>query len=57
LPHYPNTSSFLSLTPILSEPTRAQFRRLLKDAKRHKQRLPRTLFVPREYVADYRCAR
>jgi hypothetical protein len=35
-----------------AEPTRAQFRRLLKDAKRHKQQLPRTLFVPREDVAD-----
>ncbi len=35
-----------------TEPTRAQFRRLLKDAKRHKQQLPRTLFVPREDIAD-----
>jgi hypothetical protein len=35
-----------------AEPTQAEFRRLLKDAKRHKQRLPRTLFVPREDVAD-----
>jgi hypothetical protein len=35
-----------------AEPTRAEFRRLLKDAKRHKQKLPRTLFVPREDVAD-----
>jgi len=25
---------------------------LLKDAKRHKQQLPKTLFVPRENVAD-----
>jgi hypothetical protein len=35
-----------------AEPTRAEFRRLLRDAKRHKQKLPRTLFVPREDVAD-----
>ena len=35
-----------------AEPTRAQFRHLLKDAKRHKRQLPRTLFLPREYVAD-----
>lgn len=35
-----------------AEPTRAEFRGLLKDAKRHKQQLPRTLFVAREDVAD-----
>jgi hypothetical protein len=35
-----------------SEPTRAEFGRLLKDAKRHKQQLPKTLFVSREDVAD-----
>jgi hypothetical protein len=35
-----------------AEPTRAQFRRLLKNAKRHKQQLPKTLFVPSEDVAD-----
>src|SRR6185312_2578464 len=35
-----------------AEPTRAEFRRLLKDAKRHKQQLPKTLFVPREDVTD-----
>jgi hypothetical protein len=35
-----------------AEPTRAQIRRLLKDAKRHKQQLPRTLFVAREDVAN-----
>ncbi|MEP6547955.1 MAG: hypothetical protein ABJD53_10870 [Gammaproteobacteria bacterium] len=41
------------LIPVAgAEPTRAQFRRLLKDAKRHKQQLPKTLFVPREDVAD-----
>ncbi len=33
------------------EPTRAQFRRLLKDAQRHKHQMPKTLFVPREDVA------
>jgi hypothetical protein len=44
------SSKFIPATA--AEPTRAQFRRLLKDAKRHKQQLPRTLFVPREYVAD-----
>jgi hypothetical protein len=35
-----------------AEPTRAEFRRLLMNAKRHKQQLPRTLFVVREDVAD-----
>lgn len=35
-----------------AEPTRAQFRRLLTNAKRHRQQLPRTLLVPREDVAD-----
>jgi hypothetical protein len=35
-----------------AEPARAALRRLLKGAKRHKQQLPRTLFVPREDVAD-----
>ena len=44
------SSKFIPATA--AEPTRAQFRRLLKDAKRHKQQLPRTLFVPREDVAD-----
>ena len=43
-------SAFIPVTA--AEPTRAQFRRLLKDAKRHKQQLPKTLFVPREDVAD-----
>jgi len=41
------------LIPVAAaEPTRAQFRRLLKNSQRHKQQLPRTLFVPREDVAD-----
>jgi hypothetical protein len=43
-------SEFIPVT--VSEPTRAQFRRLLKDARRHKQQLPKTLFVPREDVPD-----
>ena len=36
----------------LTEPTRAQFRRMLEDAKRHKHQLPKTLFVSRDDVAD-----
>jgi len=44
------SSEFIPATA--TEPTQAAFRRLLKDAKRHKQQLPRTLFVPREDVAD-----
>jgi hypothetical protein len=44
------SSEFIPATA--AEPTQAAFRRLLKDAKRHKQQLPRTLFVPREDVAD-----
>jgi len=35
-----------------AEPTRAQFRRLLKTAQRHKQQLPKILLVPRGDVAD-----
>jgi hypothetical protein len=35
-----------------AEPTQAQFRRLLKNAKSHKKQLPKTLFVAREDVAD-----
>jgi hypothetical protein len=35
-----------------AEPTQAQFRRLLKSARRHKQQLPQTLFVPTADVAD-----
>jgi hypothetical protein len=30
------------------EPTRVDFRRLLKSARRHTQELPKTLFVPRD---------
>ena len=41
------------LIPVTAaEPTRSQFRRLLKNAQRHKQQLPKTLFVPREDIAD-----
>jgi hypothetical protein len=36
----------------VAEPTQAQLRRLFKTAQRHKQQLPKTLFVPREDVAD-----
>jgi hypothetical protein len=43
-------SEFIPTTA--AEPTRAQFRRLLSAAKRDKQQLPKTLFVPREDVAD-----
>jgi hypothetical protein len=35
-----------------AEPTDAEFRRLLKTGEAHKQQLPKTLFVPREDVAD-----
>jgi hypothetical protein len=43
----------MELIPVTAgEPTRAQFRRLLKNAKRHRHELPRTLFVAREDVAD-----
>jgi hypothetical protein len=41
------------LIPVsAAEPARAEFRRLLMDAKRHKQQLPRSLFVPSEDSAD-----
>lgn len=43
-------SEFIPLTA--AEPTRAQFRRLLKNAQRHKEQLPKTLFIAREDVAD-----
>jgi hypothetical protein len=43
-------SEFIPLTD--AEPTRAQFRRLLKRAERHKDQLPRTLFIAREDIAD-----
>ena len=41
------------LIPVTAtEPWRADFRRLLKNAQRHKQQLPKTLFVPRGDAAD-----
>jgi len=43
-------SQFIPVTAL--EPTRAQFRSLLKDAQRHKQQLPGTLLIAREDVAD-----
>ena len=43
-------SEFVPAT--VAEPTRTQVRRLFKDARRHKQQLPKTLLVPREDVAD-----
>ena len=43
-------SEFIPVT--LAEPTRAHFRRLLEDAARYKQQLPKTLFVSREDIAD-----
>ena len=43
-------SQFIPVTA--PEPTRAQFRSLLKNAQRHKQQLPRTLFIAREELAD-----
>jgi hypothetical protein len=41
------------MVPVTAqEPTRAEFRRRLKHAHRHKQQLPKTLFIPLEDVAD-----
>jgi hypothetical protein len=43
----------MELIPVAAaEPTRAQFRKMLKNAQRHKQQLPKTLFVAREDVAE-----
>lgn len=44
------SSQFVPVTA--PEPTRAQFRALLKNAERHKQQLPGTLFIAREDIAD-----
>lgn len=42
-----------TLTPsTAAEPTRAEFRSLLKDAQRHKNQLPNTLFIAREEIAN-----
>ena len=43
-------SEFIPVTA--PEPTRAQFRRLLKNAQLHKQQLPKKLFIPHEEVGD-----
>lgn len=43
-------SEFIPVT--LTEPTEAQFRRLLNHAKSHKQQLPKTLLISREDLAD-----
>ncbi len=43
-------SEFIPATA--AEPTRAQFRRLLKKGQRQKEQLPKTLFIAREDVAD-----
>lgn len=43
-------SEFIPITA--AEPTRAQFRRLLKNAQRHKEQLPKTLFIAHEDAAD-----
>ena len=41
------------LVPVAAkEPTQVQLRRLLKTAKRHKQALPKTLFVARGDATD-----
>lgn len=41
------------LIPVIAgESARVQFRHLLKNARRHKQQLPKTLFVSRGAVAD-----
>ena len=43
----------MELVPATAaEPARAQFRRMLRNARGHKQQLPKTLFVAREDVAD-----
>ena len=43
----------MELTPVAAaEPSRAQFRKLLKNAQSHKNQLPETLFIAREDVAD-----
>jgi hypothetical protein len=43
-------SEFIPATAV--EPTQAAFHRLLTAAKRHKQQLPTTLFIPREDASD-----
>lgn len=43
-------SEFIPVTS--TEPTEAQFRRLLNHAKSHKQQLPKTLLISRGELAD-----
>ena len=43
-------SEFIPVTA--REPTRTQFLHLLKNAQRHKEQLPKTLFIAREDAAD-----
>jgi len=43
-------SEFIPVTA--AEPTRTQFRRLLKNAQRHKEQLPKVLFIAHEDAAD-----
>jgi len=43
-------SEFIPVTA--AEPTRTQFRRLLKNAQAHKEQLPKTMFIAREDIAD-----
>ncbi|SRR5579859_4294537 len=49
-------SCFLLASELISatsdEPTGIQFRRLLENAKSHKQQLPKTLFIAREDPAE-----
>jgi hypothetical protein len=41
------------LVPVTAaEPPRVQIRRLFENAQRHKEQLPKTLFIPREDAAD-----
>ncbi len=44
------SSEFIPVTA--EEPTQADLRRLLENAQRHKQQLPKTLFVPDGEVTD-----
>jgi len=43
-------SEFIPVAAV--EPTRTQFRRLLENARRHKDQLPKTLFIAREDIAN-----
>ena len=39
-----------------SEPSQIEAKRLMKSGKSHKQRLPKTLYVPENLAADVLCA-